>query len=82
MNIFKRIKAWWEDRKDPFGKYAHDKYYKHKLSHGFGACLGRCGHYCYEWDGLYICIHCDEFDCCSCYHLTKDEPNNIILSEN
>lgn len=45
---------------DPFGPEAHDRHVpKHK---------GEWGHYCWEWDGLWICSECGEFECCSCWH--------------
>lgn len=56
-----------EDIKDPFGIYAHDT----------GACQiadnhsGRFGHYCYEWDGLWICQDCEEFKCCLCWDMEE-----------
>jgi len=25
------------------------------------------GHFCWEWDFLYICEHCKEFHCCNCF---------------
>lgn len=42
---------------DPFGPEAH-RQHKHK---------GVNGHYCCEWDGLWICEECPEFDCCCCF---------------
>ncbi len=43
---------------DPFGPEAHDK---HAPTHS-----GKRGHYCYDWDGLWICEDCSEFECCKC----------------
>lgn len=33
---------------------------------------GNKGHYCWDWDGLYICADCPEFECCSCSGLDKE----------
>ncbi len=27
---------------------------------------GRCGHWCYDWDGLPVDETTSEFDCCTC----------------
>jgi hypothetical protein len=43
---------------DPFGPEAHNE-----------ACpdhSGKQGHYCLEFDGLWICEDCLEFEACSC----------------
>jgi hypothetical protein len=61
MNFLKRIKAWWTDRNDPFGKWQHDNC-SGGLKHS-----GKRGHYCIEWDDLYICEDCSEFECCRCF---------------
>ncbi len=45
--------------KDPFGPEAHNEQIPNHS--------GLHGHYCVEWDGLWICEDCDEFDCCSCF---------------
>ena len=37
---------------DPYGWRAHDKGTTHS---------GKHGHYCADWDGLWICEDCDEF---------------------
>lgn len=47
-----------DDAEDPFGMAAHDRAApKHS---------GIKGHYCLEFDGLWICEDCTEFDCCTC----------------
>lgn len=46
------------DREDPHGKWSHDNCGR---PHS-----GKRGHYCLEWDGLWICEDCDEFECCRC----------------
>ena len=52
---------------DPHGKEAHDR---EAVGHS-----GLLGHECPEWDGLYICEDCDEFDDCSCEFVDDDgEP--------
>jgi hypothetical protein len=43
---------------DPFGKEAHDE---HAPNHS-----GEEGHFCWEWDGLWICKDCPEFEFCHC----------------
>lgn len=52
------------DKKDPFGKYAHDT---HWTEHSRNK-----GHYCLDWDGLWICEDCSEFECCQCYSEQKE----------
>lgn len=52
-----------DDKEDPFGQYAHDT---HAPKHS-----GKFGHYCCEFDGLWICEDCSEFQCCLCF--PKDE---------
>ena len=47
-----------EDMDDPFGMYAHDD--------GHPLHSGNCGHYCNDWDGLWICEDCEEFAHCHC----------------
>lgn len=42
---------------DPFGKESHDDFDCHS---------GIRGHYCPDWDGLYICQDCPEFESCCC----------------
>lgn len=44
---------------EPFGKNEHDK---HHPEHS-----GKHGHYCCDFDGLYICEDCDAFECCTCF---------------
>lgn len=47
------------ERSDPFGPYAHDTSCPaHSRKHG---------HYCTEWDGLWICSDCEEFNACLCF---------------
>lgn len=47
------------EERDPFGPDAHDE---HHTSHSKSM-----GHYCCDWDGLWICEDCPEFECCTCY---------------
>lgn len=47
------------DSEDPFGPEAHDR--------GTANHSGKRGHYCLEWDGLWICEDCPEFECCLCF---------------
>lgn len=51
-----------EDKADQFGRYAHDT---QCLNHS-----RKRGHYCLEFDGLWICEDCSAFECCTCF----DEP--------
>lgn len=53
-----------EDIQDPFGCYAHDTGPRQiQDQHS-----GRYGHYCHEWDGLWICEDCvEEFEVCLCF---------------
>jgi hypothetical protein len=39
------------------------------------------GHYCIEWDFLYICKDCPEFECCTCFPLLKDNKNDNNTNE-
>ena len=48
---------------DPFGPESHDKF--------FSTHSKKQGHYCLEFDGLWICQDCDEFDCCDCFGQEK-----------
>lgn len=51
---------------DQFGPVAHDRF---APTHS-----GHKGHYCAEWDGLWICEDCEEFKiCCQCWE-QGDEP--------
>lgn len=43
---------------DPYGPEAHDL--------GWPQHSKKRGHYCEEWDGLWICEDCSEFKHCSC----------------
>ena len=60
------------DDDDPFGKKNHDSQLpSHK---------GEFGHYCYNWDGLYICGDCSEIACCTCLDvdsLTEEERKRL-----
>ena len=42
----------------PCGKDDHDLYMPHHS--------GNNGHYCPDWDGMYICDDCPEADVCFC----------------
>jgi len=58
---------------DPFGPEAHDQ-----------NCSGRLGHYCAEWDGLYICENCPEFKWCLCEFVNEVTPEchgNEVLED-
>lgn len=48
-----------EDKADEFGRYIHDI---RLPTHS-----GEKGHYCLEYDGLWICKDCIEFECCNCF---------------
>lgn len=67
MHLIRRLRLWLKDRRDPFGRYAHDTWGK---KHGHSL---KNGHYCAEWDDMYICEDCDEARCCLCfgYQLNK-----------
>lgn len=58
--LWERI--WGTGRCDPFGKEAHDRDVPWHS--------GEYGHYCCDWDGLWICQQCEEFAFCTCF-----EPN-------
>lgn len=47
-----------EVAEDLFGPRAHDE---HNPTHS-----KRDGHYCHDWDGLWICADCPEYDVCIC----------------
>jgi hypothetical protein len=52
----------------PFGKNDHAK---HCPEHS-----GAKGHYCREWDGLYICEDCHEFKtACYCFPKSNTEKS-------
>lgn len=53
-----------DDAYDPFGMAVHDS-----RSPGHS---GIRGHYCLEFDGLWICEDCTEFYCCTCF--PSDKP--------
>lgn len=44
---------------DPFGPEAHDEAVPRHSK--------KRGHYCPEWDDLWICEDCEEFECCECF---------------
>lgn len=46
-------------RNEPFGPEEHDS---HGPPHS-----GKRGHHCAEFDGLWICEDCPEFDLCTCF---------------
>jgi hypothetical protein len=48
---------------DQFGWRSHDK--------GWPEHSGKRGHYCLEFDGLWICEDCGEFTVCRCF----EEPS-------
>jgi hypothetical protein len=48
-----------EDRADEFGRYSHDTQCP---THS-----RKKGHYCLEFDDLWICEDCSEFEHCKCY---------------
>jgi uncharacterized protein len=53
---------------EPFSKEDHDRHWpKHS---------GSRGHYCLDWDQLWICEDCQEFECCSC---DLEEPESDEL---
>lgn len=55
-----------DEESDGFDKAAHDKY---APDHS-----GKFGHYCPEWDYLWICQDCDmEFSCCGCFPTEADQ---------
>jgi len=53
-----------EPLNDPFGWRAHDK--------GWPKHSGNLGHYCMEFDGLWICEDCEEFKVCQCFEKEDD----------
>lgn len=57
---------------DPFGKIKHDNYGERHS--------GRWAHFCWEWDGLWICEDCGEFDACLCWG--SYEAEDAIEAEN
>lgn len=54
-----------DDANDSFGRHAHDSDTSHS---------GVRGHYCPEWDGLWICEDCAEFISCLCYSEAPCDP--------
>jgi len=68
--IEEAIKAWnrrCEDRytkeeiEDEFGRYRHD------MAHPTHS--KKQGHFCHDFDGLWICSDCGEFACCRCFEM-------------
>lgn len=57
------------DDDEPFGKNDHDR---HQPGHS-----GKHGHECPEWDYLYICADCEEFEFCECYKVATTDPKPI-----
>jgi len=53
---------------DRFGPNGHRYYTKDSHSNSFG-------HFCPEWDYLWICKDCREFQACSCF--TPGEPDEV-----
>lgn len=53
----------WEATCDPFGPTAHNK--------GWPKHSGKHGHYCWDYDGLWICEDCGEWETCSCFNNTE-----------
>jgi hypothetical protein len=51
------------DPTDAFGKHYHDQQCP---THS-----GNRGHFCDQWDGLWICEDCEEFQVCTCF----DKPD-------
>ena len=50
-----------------------------KSDHDWKCCNNsKWGHYCAEWDGLYICEHCDEFFCCGCFWDAPEDDQREI----
>jgi hypothetical protein len=58
---------------DRFGEFGH-KFYVPEHS-------GRYGHYCSDWDGLYICEDCEEFKSCGCFDNLKLTEQDKIWAE-
>lgn len=51
--------------REPFDKDDHDEHCPHHS--------GKRGHYCPEWDELYICEDCPEFESCVCKFEESDQ---------
>ena len=51
---------------DPFGPEAHNA---QAPEHS-----GNFGHYCPEWDDLWICKDCAEYECCTCFACEPKTP--------
>lgn len=58
---------------DRFGEYGH-MYYNPEHS-------GKYGHYCHDWDGLYICEDCVEFKSCTCFKDLEMTEQDIVWTE-
>lgn len=46
----------------PFERFGHNGHNFYSPEHS-----GRYGHYCPDWDDLYICEDCEEFKSCTCF---------------
>jgi len=51
--------VYYDDGDNFFDRVMHDR----KCSHH----SGKKGHYCPEWDALYICEDCPEYKACKCF---------------
>lgn len=51
--------------KDPFGPETHNTLFPYHS--------GKCGHYCWDYDDLWICEDCEEFHSCSCIEKTPEQ---------
>ena len=54
---------------DPFGPEAH--------AAGAPEHSGKRGHYCAEWDGLWICEDCEEFKFCNCWGQADEQGSEV-----
>ena len=54
------------EEEDPFGPEAHDRQCPTHSKEN--------GHYCHEFDGLWICKDCSEATCCLCFGRVLREP--------
>lgn len=50
---------------EAFSKEWHDELCKNHSNEN--------GHYCSEWDDMYICEDCSEFRCCACFNKSGRE---------
>ena len=58
---------------DRFGMTGHNFY---KPNHS-----GKYGHYCPDWDYLYICEDCDEFKSCTCFKNLPMTQEDLLWAE-